>query len=170
MPVIARGGRHAGRGSGLGLDAIAHDGGYRMLAAHPAGQAARVPSRGTREPRPCPAGSPIIAARIPAVAGVPGLARRFLPGRIRQGPSMYEMEGPCCVAAPSRPASWLRRRRAPPAGARYPREGPVSRLLPRSGVAPRWCPFPTVRHFYCLRGRRARARCQPFQVFPLSTN
>ena len=95
MPVSARGGRHAGRGSGLGLDAIAHDGGHRMLAAHPAGQAARVPSRGTREPRPCSAGSPIIAARIPAVAGVPGLARRFLPGRIRQGPSMYEMEGPC---------------------------------------------------------------------------
>ena len=95
MPVSARGGRHAGRGSGLGLDAIAHDGGHRMLAAHPAGHAARVPSRGTREPRPCSAGSQIIAARIPAVAGVPGLARRFLPGRIRQGSSMYEMEGPC---------------------------------------------------------------------------
>lgn len=47
MPVIARGGRHAGRGCGLGLDAIAHDGGHRMLAAHPAGHAARVPSRGT---------------------------------------------------------------------------------------------------------------------------
>ena len=45
MPVLARGGRHAGRGSGLGLDAIAHDGGHRMLAAHPAGQAARVPRR-----------------------------------------------------------------------------------------------------------------------------
>jgi hypothetical protein len=43
--VHARGGRHAGRGSGLGLDAIAHDGGHRMLAAHPAGQAARVPRR-----------------------------------------------------------------------------------------------------------------------------
>ena len=45
VPVLARGGRHAGRGSGLGLDAIARDGGHRMLAAHPAGQAARVPRR-----------------------------------------------------------------------------------------------------------------------------
>jgi hypothetical protein len=45
VPVLARGGRHTGHGSGLGLDAIAHDGGHRMLAAHPAGQAARVPRR-----------------------------------------------------------------------------------------------------------------------------
>ena len=45
VPVLARGGRHAGRGSGLGLDDIAPDGGHRMLAAHPAGQAARVPRR-----------------------------------------------------------------------------------------------------------------------------
>ena len=45
VPVLARGGRHAGCGSGLGLDAIAHDGGHRMLAARPAGQAARVPRR-----------------------------------------------------------------------------------------------------------------------------
>ena len=45
VPVLARGGRHAGRGSGLGLDDITHDGGRRMLAAHPAGQAARVPRR-----------------------------------------------------------------------------------------------------------------------------
>ena len=45
VPVLARGGRHAGRGSGLGLDDITPDGGHRMLAAHPAGQAARVPRR-----------------------------------------------------------------------------------------------------------------------------
>lgn len=45
VPSLARGGRHAGRGSGLGLDDITHDGGHRMLAAHPAGQAACAPSR-----------------------------------------------------------------------------------------------------------------------------
>jgi hypothetical protein len=45
VPVPTRGGPHAGRGSGPGLDAIAHDGRHRMLAAHPAGQAARVPRR-----------------------------------------------------------------------------------------------------------------------------
>jgi hypothetical protein len=45
VPVPARGGPDAGRGSGPGLDAIAHDGGHRILAAHPAEQAARVPRR-----------------------------------------------------------------------------------------------------------------------------
>jgi hypothetical protein len=44
VPVLARGGRHPERGSGLGLDDIAPDGGHRLLAARPAGQAARVPS------------------------------------------------------------------------------------------------------------------------------
>ena len=45
VPLLARGGRHAGRGSGLGPDDIAHDGGHRMPAARPAGQAARAPRR-----------------------------------------------------------------------------------------------------------------------------
>jgi hypothetical protein len=46
---------------------------------------------------------------------------------------MYEMEG-----AP------------PPAGARYPLEVPVSRSLPRSGITPGRCPFPTVKVFLLL--------------------
>jgi hypothetical protein len=55
---------------------------------------------------------------------------------------MYEMEGPC-PASPHRLASCLALpHSAPPAGARYPYEGPVSRLLPRSRGRPRWCPFP----------------------------
>ena len=67
--------------------------------------------------------------------------KTFLPGRIRHGPSMYEMEGPR-PAPPRRLASCLvfAARRAPPAGARYPREGPVSRLLPRSRRRPRVVP------------------------------
>ena len=248
VPVLARGGRHPGRGSGLGLDDIAPDGGHRMLAARPAGQAARVPSRlpavtltvippaappryaqaaraqpppalalrlrhhghepereapipiddrvqqlitGRQRPMPghwppeasllATARHPVLRARTLAVlhgsvAGAAlaitasGPARRpenlaparpdprpsrptfpwlpgagpgktVLPGRIRHGPSMYEMEGPC-PASPRRLASCLvfAARRAPPAGARYPREGPVSRLLPRSRRRPRVVP------------------------------
>ena len=46
--------------------------------------------------------------RIPAVArrAVAVLAKPFRPGRTRQGPSMYEMEGPC-PASPHRLASCL---------------------------------------------------------------
>ena len=70
-----------------------------------------------------------------------GPGKTFRPGRIRHGPSMYEMEGPC-PASPPRLASCLvfAERRAPPAGARYPRQGPVSRLLPRSRRRPRVVP------------------------------
>ena len=71
----------------------------------------------------------------------PGPGKTFLPGRIRYGPSMYEMEGPY-PASPRRLASCLvfAARRAPPAGASYPREWPVSRLLPRSRRRPRVVP------------------------------
>jgi hypothetical protein len=90
---------------------------------------------------PCSAGLQIIAAGIPAVAGGAGPGKTFLPGRIRHGPSMYEMEGPC-PASPRRLASCLvfAALRAPPAGARHPRERPVSRLLPRSRRRPRVVP------------------------------
>ena len=74
----------------------------------------------------------------PAFRGcrVPALVKTSPAGRIRQGPSMYEMEGPC-PASPHQVSQLVAcRRRAPPAGARYPREGLVSRLLPRSRVAP----------------------------------
>ena len=246
VPGIAGGGRHPGRGSGLRLDDIAPDSGHRILAAHPAGQAARVPSRPpavtltvippaappryaqaaraqsppalalrlrhhghepereapvpNRRPgsvadhRPATAAAGALAPRRrrcsrrhgtqscglalwrsctgllptrrlsrlppPARRGGPEDARPARPdprssrpafrscrrcrtrqhvpaGRIRHGPSMYEMEGPC-PASPRRLASCLvfAARRAPPAGARYPREGPVSRLLPRSRRRP----------------------------------
>jgi hypothetical protein len=61
---------------------------------------------------------------------------------------MYEMEGALFgLAAPYRPVTRLLRHDAPPAGARYPHEAPVSRLLPRSGVSPGRCPFPAVKVF-----------------------
>ncbi len=55
---------------------------------------------------------------------------------------MYEMEGALSgLAAPGRPVARLPRRRAPPARARHPWP------LPRPGVAPGRCPFPTVKVF-----------------------
>ena len=65
---------------------------------------------------------------ISAVAGVPAPARRS--GRAESGTA------PPCMRWRGR----ARPRRAPPAGARYPREGPVSRLLPRSRRRPRVVP------------------------------
>ena len=62
------------------------------------------------------------------------------PGRIRQGPSMYEMEGPC-PASPRLLASCLVF--AAPRAARrgqVPAREPVSRLLPRSRGRPRAVP------------------------------
>ena len=93
-----------------------------------------------------PAVTRVIAAGIPAVAGVPVLEEDVPAGQNCARPPMYEMGG---LAQPRRARSgqlpsW---RRAPPAGARHPCEGPVSRLLPRSRVAPRWSPFPTVKAF-----------------------
>jgi len=61
---------------------------------------------------------------------------------------MYEMKGALSGhALPARPVARLPRRRTPPAGAKHPREPPVSRLFPCPGVAPGWCPFPTVKVF-----------------------
>ena len=55
---------------------------------------------------------------------------------------MYEMEGASSgIAALGWPVTRPTRRRAPPAGTGYPREVPVSRLLPRPGVAPGRFPF-----------------------------
>jgi hypothetical protein len=71
----------------------------------------------------------------------------FRPGRIRQGPSMYEMEGPCpasphrlasCPALPTPRAA--RRGQVPVRGAGLP-------APPRPGVAPGGARFRTVRTF-----------------------
>src|SRR6266568_1250611 len=56
---------------------------------------------------------------------------------------MYEMEGalPGSITLGS-PVARQTRRHAPPASTGYPREVPVSRYLPRPGVAPGRFPFP----------------------------
>ena len=117
-----------------------------------------------------PGSSPLAFRRLRRAVPVP--ARAFRPGGIRQGPSMYEMEGPC-PASPHRLVSRLAlpapraARRPPGPGTRARDRSPGSSHAP--GVAPRWYPFPAVKHFYCLRGRHARACGQPFLVPPLST-
>jgi len=84
------------------------------------------------------------------------------PAECNKAPFMYEMKGalPGC-AAPDPPVAWRPRRRAPPAGARHPRELPVSRLSPCPGVAPGWCPFPTVKLFL-LPSRWSRKSLREF--------
>jgi len=83
-----------------------------------------------------------------------GGCRRTGPGTRRSGRAesdkapMYEMGALPSLAAPG-PASCLACwRRAPPAGARHPCEGPGSPAPPTfPGSPPRWCPFPTVKAF-----------------------
>ena len=137
--TASRGPRAPGR-SLSGLRYHSHDLERDALAHRPPGSAAAQ--------RPGP--HPVMTAdqsrwRIPAVArrAVAVLAKPFRPGRIRQGPSMYEMEGPC-PASPHRLASCLavptpraaRRGQVPVRGDRSPGSSHVP------GVAPRWCPFP----------------------------
>jgi len=75
---------------------------------------------------------------------------------------MYEMKGALSGrAAPDRPVARLPRHRAPPAGTKRPREQPVSRPFPCPGVAPGWCPFPTVKVFL-LPSRWSRKSLREF--------
>ena len=103
---------------------------------------ARPPVLRDREPR----SSRLASWRAP---GVPVPARRpSCQGRIRQGPSRYEMEGPC--PASPRQANRLpgfagTARRPPGSGTRARDRSPGSSHV--LGVAPRWCPFPTVKAF-----------------------
>jgi hypothetical protein len=105
---------------------------------------------------------------VPAPVLVPVIA--FQPGRIRQGPSMYEMEEPC-PASPHRLASRpalptpraTRRGQAPVRGTGLP-------ALPTFlGSPPGDARFRTVEPFYCLCRRRARPGDRPFSGFSLST-
>ena len=79
-----------GRGSGLGPDDIARDGGHRMLAARPAGQAARAPSR-----LPAVTRIVILPAAPPDMLKLPGLRRRRRwPPRLRDHDHEPEREAP----------------------------------------------------------------------------
>ena len=93
-------------------------------------------------------------------------AKAFRPGRIRKGPSMYEMEGPCPASLPRAgqlPGLAGAARRPPGPGTRARHRSPGSSHVP--GVAPGRYPFPAVGYFYCVRERRARACGEPFPGF-----
>ena len=137
------------RGPGPGPDQIVQEPGPRMLAAAWAGGRGRL-----RRLLP-----PVAARPRGDLACAPGRdlghrgwhsggcrragpgSKTFLPGRIRQGPSMYEMEGPC-PASPRqvRPVAWPCWRRAPPPvpGTRARDRSPGSSHVP--GVAPKVVP------------------------------
>ena len=74
---------------------------------------------------------------------------------------MYEMGG-LAPTSPhqARPVAWLCCRAAPPAGARHPCAGPVSRLLPRSQGRPQVVPVPAVKAFL-LPPRTPRKSLKP---------
>jgi len=73
--------------------------------------------------------------------------KALLPGRIRQGPPCMRWRGPARPRRTGWPVAWPCRRRAPPAGARYPCQGPVSRLLPRSRGRPQAVPVSNGKTF-----------------------
>ena len=123
-----------------------------------------------RGPRPCSVVTPGRRGWHSGVAAGRPLAQTFRPGRIRQGPSMYEMEG---LARPrrARPTSWLawptpraaRRGQVPARGDRSPGSSHVP------GASPRWFPFPTVKTLL-LPPRTPRKGLRPaISCFPLST-
>ena len=110
---------------------------------------------------------------VPAPVPVLGIA--FRPGRIRQGPSMYEMEGPCpasphrLASCPALPTPRAARRGqvpvretslpapptfpgSPPGGARF-RTVRTFLLPPR---APRKSPLPAISCFSAIHGRLHR--------------
>lgn len=116
----------------------------------PGGQAARAPGRE-------PGSSRLASWRVPGLP-VPPARRPPCQGKTDKAPPCMRWRG---LARPRRakltgcPASLA------PRAARQcqvPVQGPVSRLLPRSrGRPPRWCPFPTVKHFYWLHQRERKA-------------
>ena len=159
VPVLARGGRHPGRGSRLGLDDIAPDGAASSLAGSHSGGPARVCCRrgGSRDYRlrpgaaargcsPCSAGPQIIAAGIPAVAGAPALARRSCRAESGTAPPCMRWRGRARPRRPGWPVAWSSpsaARRPPGPGTRARGRSPGSSRVP--GVAPGWCPFPAVK-------------------------
>ena len=100
----------------------------------------------------------------------PVLGIAFRPGRIRQGPSMYEMEGPC-PASPRRLASCpaLPTPRAARRGQVPMRETSLPAPPTFPGSPPGGARFRTVRTFLLPPRAPRKSRCQPFLVFPLST-
>ena len=91
-----------------------------------------------------------------------GTGRAFPSGTISQGPlHIWDGGGLARPAAPAQPVTWLARVRRPTAGARYPRQSPVSRFLPRLGVSPKAVP---VSCGECISTPSAKRRARPWRT------
>jgi hypothetical protein len=125
-----------------------HSGGPARAWCRPGGSRANRlrPSAAAREPRPCPAGPPIIAAGIPAVAGVPAPARRSRRAESGRAPPCMRWRGRARPRRAGWPVAWSSpraARRPPGPGTRARGRSPGSSRVP--SVAPGWCPFPAVK-------------------------
>ena len=182
-PVLARGGRHPGRGSGLGLDDIAPDGAAPSLAGSHSGGPARVccGRGGSRDYRlrpgaaapgtsPCSAGPQIIAAGIPRLPEVPDPATRSCRAESGTAPPCMRWRGRARPHRAGWPVAWSSpraARRPPGPGTRARGRSPGSSHVP--GVAPGWCPFPAVKALL-LPPQAPRKTLRPaISCFPLST-
>ena len=148
VPVLARGGRHAGRGSGLGLDAIAHDGGHRMLAARPAGQAARAPRR-----LPAVTLTVIPPAASPIRSSCPGSVAAGAGPRLRHHGHEPEREAP--VPVDDQVQQLITGRQRPMPG-RWP---PKASLLATARHPVLRARTPAVLHVVCCRRGGSPAHC-----------
>jgi len=93
------------------------------------------------------------------------------PAECNKAPFMYEMKGALSGhATPDRPVARPPRRRAPPRQGQAPAGNTGFPAFPAPGVAPGWCPFPTVKAF--LRPpRKSRKSLREFNegFFPVHT-
>jgi hypothetical protein len=140
------------RGCGPEAEKIVSGPGPWMLAAAPMTAASAPAASGlgaaAEGPRLCPCRDPGQLGWYSGGCRRAGPGRNAPAGQNETRPPMYEMGG---LARPrhAQPGQLPGLAGAArPAGAKYPCEGPVSRLLTRSpGSPPGWCPFPTVKAF-----------------------
>jgi hypothetical protein len=136
--ALAPGGVSARDGAASGL-AGSHSGGPARVCCRRGGSRdyRLRPGAAAREPRPCSAGPQIIAAGIPAVAGVPALATRFCRTESGTAPPCMRWRGRARPRRAGWPVAWSSpraARRPPGPGTRARGRSPGSSRVP--GVAP----------------------------------
>ena len=144
-----------------------HSGGPARAWRRPGGPRANRlrPSAAAREPRPCPAGPPIIAAGIPAVAGVPAPATRSRRAESGTAPPCMRWRGRARPRRAGWPVAWSSPRAArrgqvpargaglpaPPAFPASPRVVPVSSGESIITTAASTAQGPAASHFLLFR-------------------
>jgi hypothetical protein len=147
-----------------------HSGGPARAWCRPGGSRANRlrPSAAAREPRPCPAGPPIIAAGIPAVAGVPTPTRRSRRAESGTAPPCMRWRGRARPRRAGWPVAWSSPRAAARRG-QVPARGAGLPAPPAFPASPRVVPVSSgVSIITTARKHRARSCGQPFPVVPLS--